>query len=154
MRGDYDIGRDVADYGFPQDMLGMSVLDIGTGSGWFATYFEQHGAEVTVTDARGYCDFDVFGRDHYPKVTLERPIPDRLLPNGGDVYYSPVSKDFWIMKDVLGLKANYVNARVYEICPELFGGKKFDWYFVDRSSCTCGAPLERSWQPILCAIIY
>src|SRR5437879_1860889 len=68
-RGDYDIGYDVADYGFPPDMRGMSVLDVGTGSGWFATYFEQAGAEVTTVDARGYCDFDVFGRATYPDVT-------------------------------------------------------------------------------------
>jgi hypothetical protein len=65
-RGDSDIGRDVVDYGFPATLTGARVLDIGTGSGWFAAYFEQLGAEVTVTDARGYCDFDVFGRDHYP----------------------------------------------------------------------------------------
>src|SRR5262249_24777334 len=37
-RGDYDIGHDVAGYGFPQNLEGMSVLDVGTGSGWFATF--------------------------------------------------------------------------------------------------------------------
>ncbi len=129
-RGDYDIGLDVADYGFPRSMAGMSVLDIGTGSGWFATYFEQLGADVVVTDARGYCDFDVFGRDHYPDVTSEKPAPSLVLPNGRPVYYSPVSKGFWIMKNILGLKAEYVNARVYEINPELFGGRKFDLVFL------------------------
>ncbi len=129
-RGDYDIGLDVTDYEFPQNMAGMSVLDVGTGSGWFATYFEQLGADVVVTDARGYCDFDAFGRDRYLDVASEKPIPDRLLPNGQRVYYSPVSKGFWIIKDVLGLKAEYVNARVYEICPELFSGRKFDLVFL------------------------
>jgi SAM-dependent methyltransferase len=127
--GDYDIGLDVADYGFPTDMTGLSVLDIGTGSGWFATYFEQLGAEVTTVDARGYCDFDVFGRYAYPDVTTEKPVPDRTLPAGLPVYYSPVSRGFWIMKDLLGLRATYVNARIYDICPELFGGKTFDLVF-------------------------
>lgn len=129
-RGDYDIGQDISDYGFLQSMEGMSVLDIGAGSGWFATYFEQLGADVTVTDARGLCDFDVFGRDHYPDVLLEKSKPDRVLSDGRSIYYSPVSKGFWIMKDILGLKAKYVNARVYEICPDLFGGKKFDLVFM------------------------
>ena len=81
-------------------------------------------------DVRGYCDFDVFGRDHYPSVALEKPEPDRILPDGTGIYYSPVSKGFWIMKDVLGLKASYVNARIYEIRPELFGGKTFDLVFI------------------------
>jgi 2-polyprenyl-3-methyl-5-hydroxy-6-metoxy-1,4-benzoquinol methylase len=129
-RGDYDIGRDVADYHFPEDMTEMEVLDIGTGSGWFATYFEQRGAKVTTVDARGYCDFDVFGRSVYPDVTTEKPTPDRILPDGRTIYYSPVSRGFWIMKDILGLKVEYVNARIYDICPELFQGRKFDLVFV------------------------
>ncbi len=129
-RGDYDIGRDVGEYRFPANLAGMSILDIGTGGGWFATYFEQLGADVTVTDARGYCDFDVFGRDQYPPLSSEKSAPDRILPDGKEIYYSPVSQGFWIMKDILGLKARYVNARVYDICPELFGGKKFDLVFM------------------------
>ncbi len=130
VRGDYDIGKDVSDYGFPKSMDGLSVLDIGTGSGWFAAYFEQLGAQVTTVDARGYCDFDVFGRDHYPSVAVERPRPDRVLADGAGIYFSTVSKGFWIMKDILGLQAKFVNARVYEIRPELFGGMKFDLVFM------------------------
>jgi SAM-dependent methyltransferase len=109
----------------------MSVLDVGTGSGWFATYFEQLGAEVTTVDARGYCDFDVFARvPAYPDIADEKPKPDRILPDGRAIYYSPVSKAFWIMKDILGLQAEYANARVYDIRPALFGGKKFDLVFM------------------------
>jgi SAM-dependent methyltransferase len=129
-RGSYDIGHDIGNYGFPTDMRGMSVLDVGTGSGWFAAYFEQLGAEVTTFDARGYCDFDVFGRVGYPNVSTEKPRPDRLLPDGRAIYYSPVSRGFWIMKDLLGLKADYVNGRVYDIRPELCDGKQFDLVFM------------------------
>lgn len=128
--GDYDIGHDIASYGFPENMAGLSVLDVGTGSGWFAAYFEQRGAEVTTLDARGYCDFDVYGRSYYPDVATEKPLPDRILPDGRAIYYSPVSRGFWIMKDILGLKAEYVNARIYDMCPALFGGKKFDLVFM------------------------
>jgi SAM-dependent methyltransferase len=128
-RGDYDIAQNVDDYHLP-DLNGKSVLDIGTGSGWFATYFEQQGAKVTTVDARGYCDFDCFGRDHYPDITTEKPRPDRYSPEGQPIYYSPVSKGFWIMKGILGLQAEYINARVYQICPELFGGRKFDLVFM------------------------
>jgi SAM-dependent methyltransferase len=129
-QGDYDIGLDIEQYNFPQDMSGMSVLDVGTGSGWFATYFEQLGADVTTLDARGLSDFDIFGRYQYPDIKEEKAKPDKILSNGQEIYYSPVSKGFWIMKEILGLKAEYVNAKIYDVCPELFGGKTFDLVFL------------------------
>lgn len=128
--GDYDIGCDIESYGFPRDMSGMSVLDVGTGSGWFALYFEQLGASVTTLDVRGSCDHDVFGRPGYPDVSTEKAAPDRVLPDGRKIYYSYASQGFWIMKDLLGLRAEFTNAKVYDICPELFGGKTFDLVFV------------------------
>ena len=81
-------------------------------------------------DARGYCDFDVYGRDHSPDVSAEKAAPDRVLPDGRPIYYSPVSRGFWIMKEILGLKAEYYNARVYDVSPALFGGRKFDLVFM------------------------
>lgn len=129
-RGDYDIGRDIAGYRLPDDMTGMTVLDVGTGSGWFATYFEQRGARVTTIDVRGYCDFDIYGRDHHPDIESEKEAPDRILDDGTPIYYSPFSKGYWIMRDMLGLESECLNARVYELSPELFGGRKFDLVFM------------------------
>jgi len=130
LRGDYNIGENIKEYGFPNNMTGMKVLDIGTGGGWFAFYFEQQGAEVTTVDARGYCDFDVRGRYEYPPVESEKPKPDRIGPNGEPIYDSPVSGGFWIMRDLLKSKAKFVNARVYDVSPELFNGQTFDLVFM------------------------
>jgi len=138
VRGDYDIGADIADYGFPASMEGMWVLDVGTGSGWFSFYFEQLGAEVVTVDARGYEDFDVYGRYEYPGV--DRP-PDRLNDDGSPVYYSPVSKGFWVMRDILGSRVRFYNARAYEITPELFGGIKFDLVFLGAILCHLRDPI-------------
>lgn len=129
-RGDYDIGCGIADYRFPADMTGLEVLDVGTGSGWFATYFEQRGARVTTVDVRGLCDFDVYGRYVAPPLQKEKPSPDLVLPDGRQIYHSPVSKGFWVMKELLGLKAEFVNSTIYGICPEIFGGRTFDLVFV------------------------
>jgi SAM-dependent methyltransferase len=129
-RGEYDIGRDVAGYAFPEDMSGMSVLDVGTGSGWFAAYFEQQGADVTTVDIRGQCELDWFGRPGSASLAEEKPAPDRVLPDGQPVYYSFASRGFWIMKDMLGLKARYVNGRADALSPALFNGQKFDLVFL------------------------
>lgn len=129
-RGDYDIGLGVEEYGFPTDMRGMRVLDVGTGSGWFAAYFEQRGATVTTVDVRGYCDFDVYGRAAPSAPSEAGRSPDLVLSDGRAVFHSPVSGGFWVMKRLLGLETEFVNARIYDLRPELFGGRTFDLVFV------------------------
>jgi SAM-dependent methyltransferase len=140
IRGDYDIGADVAGYGFPESMEGLRVLDIGTGAGWFAFYFEQQGADVTTVDARGYCDFDVYGRAGYSPMEKGR-TPDRQAEDGSPIYYSPVSRGFWIMKDLLGSRVKFRNARAYDVSPELFGGEKFDLVFLGAILCHLRDPI-------------
>ncbi len=130
IRGDYNIGADIANYGFPASMAGMKVLDIGSGSGWFSTYFAQQGAEVTAVDARGYSDFDIYGRFSYPPLADEKPKPDRVDEEGKPIYFSAVNSTFWLMKDMLGTPIRFKNARVYEVSPALFDGEMFDLVFM------------------------
>jgi tRNA (mo5U34)-methyltransferase len=141
VRGDYDIAADVADYGFPESMEGMRVLDIGTGAGWFAFYFERRGADVVTVDARGYCDFDVYGRHAYPPFEAEKRSPDRIGENGEEIYFSPVSRGFWTMKDILGSRVRFRNARVYDIGPGMFNGEKFDLVFLGAILCHLRDPI-------------
>jgi SAM-dependent methyltransferase len=140
VRGDYDIGRDIEGYGFPKSMAGMRVLDVGTAAGWFAHYFEQKGAEVHATDARGYGDFDVYGRPGYLSPADEGRGPDRFDEFGGPVYHSPVSSAFWAMKEILGSGVRFHNARIYDLTPELFGGR-FDLVFLGTILCQVRDPI-------------
>ncbi len=141
IRGDYNIGADVHDYGFPKSMAGMRVLDLGTGGGWFSLFFESLGAEVYTVDARGYCDFDVYGRHYYPQVESEGKAPDRVAEDGSPVYYSPVSGAFWLMRDILRANVKFVNSRVYDIRPEMFGNKPFDLVFMGAILCHLRDPI-------------
>ena len=141
VRGEYDIGADIESYGFPESMEGMRVLDVGTGAGWFAHYFEQKGASVTTVDARGYCDFDMYGRHQYPSVQEGGRQPDRFDEQGNPIYDSPVSRGFWIMKDILKSRVRFRNARIYELSPELFGGEKFDLVFLGAILCHVRDPI-------------
>ncbi len=141
VRGDYDIGADVADYGFPESVEGLRILDIGTGAGWFAFYFEQQGAEVVTVDARGYCDFDVYGRPGYPSIEKEGRAPDRRGEDGTPIYFSPVSRGFWIMKEILQSSVQFKNSRIYDISPALFSGQKFDLVFLGAILCHLRDPI-------------
>ena len=141
VRGDYDLGADVDGYGFPESMEGLRVLDIGTGAGWFAFYFEQLGAEVVTVDARGYCDFDTYGRYNYPPVESEGRNPDAFGEDGEPVYFSPVSRGFWTMKQILGSRVRLKNGRVYDVSPAMFGGVKFDLVFMGAILCHLRDPI-------------
>jgi len=141
IRGDYDIGPDVEGYGFPESMDGLRVLDLGTGAGWFPHYFEQLGAEVYTVDSRGYCDFDVYGRAENPPIESENRNPDRLDEDGSPIYFSPVSRGFWIMKEILNSKVRFRNSRVYDINLEMFEGKKFDLVFLGALLCHLRDPI-------------
>lgn len=129
VRGDYDIGLDIDDYGFPNDMTGMRVLDVGTASGWFAFYFEQKGAEVTAFDARGYSDWDMYGRYENPPPGSGDDSQILRDKNGEKIYLNLVSGGFWKMRELLGSQVKFVTGRVYDIRPELFDGQKFDLVF-------------------------
>ena len=140
IRGDYDIGADIAGYGFPDNMEGLKVLDVGTGAGWFSFYFEQRGAQVTTLDARGYCDFDVYGRFQNPPLEKDR-LPDRLAEDGSPIYFSPVSEGFWRMKDFLQSKVRFVNGTAYDPGPSLFGNERFDLVFLGAILCHLRDPI-------------
>lgn len=137
IRGDYDIGADVDSYGFPEDLAGLKVLDIGSGAGWFSHYFEQCGAEVTAIDARGYEEFDVYGRPDYPPVERR---PDRTDEQGRPVHHSPVNKPFWTMKEILGSSIRFLNGRVYDV-PNLVGQERFDLVFLGALLCHLRDPV-------------
>jgi hypothetical protein len=140
VRGDYDIGRDIQGYGFPESMSGMSVLDVGTAAGWFALYFEQKGARVHATDVRGYGDFDVYGRPGYVEPEAEGRAPDLHDEAGVPIYHSPVSSPFWVMKGILGSAVRFSNVRIYDLSPAMFGGK-FDLVFLGTILCQVRDPI-------------
>ncbi|HEV2310600.1 MAG TPA: methyltransferase domain-containing protein [Acidimicrobiia bacterium] len=140
VRGDYNIGPDIASYGFPDDLAGATVLDIGTGAGWFAHYFHQRGAVVTAVDVRGPMDYDAFGVFERPGGMGARP-PDRLDADGQPIYFSPSSGAFWLMRDLLGADIGFKNARATDVCPDLFGGQRFDLVFLGALLCHVRDPI-------------
>ena len=92
-------------------------------------------------DARGYCDFDVYGRHYYPLVSSEGKEPDQMAEDGTPIYYSPVSGAFWIMREALKSQVNFVNSRIYDIRLEMFGKRPFDLVFMGAILCHLRDPI-------------
>ncbi len=58
--GLYDIRSSLASFGFPDDMRGMQVLDIGSATGFFAFEFARRGARVVSVELPSLYDLDRF----------------------------------------------------------------------------------------------
>jgi tRNA (mo5U34)-methyltransferase len=58
--GLYDYRETLPLFGFPENMRGMTVLDVGTATGYFAFEFEKRGARVTSVELPSLNDLDRF----------------------------------------------------------------------------------------------
>ena len=67
--GCYDYRPSLPKFGFPADLSGMSVLDVGSATGYFAFEFERRGADVTSVEIPSLSSFDRF-----PGETLQQTL--------------------------------------------------------------------------------
>src|SRR5437899_3009888 len=62
--GSYDYRETIGQFGFPENMSGMTVLDVGSATGFFAFEFERRGARVVSVELPSLRDLDRFpGQD-------------------------------------------------------------------------------------------
>jgi hypothetical protein len=57
--GTYDNRKDLPRFQFPEDMSGMTVLDIGSATGYFAFEFERRGANIISVELPSIADWDM-----------------------------------------------------------------------------------------------
>jgi SAM-dependent methyltransferase len=123
--GDYDLAPLWSQYGFPDDMSGMDVLDVGRGSGYFAFEFERRGANVVATELESIDDWDWVGvtEGRVKQVARERNAKASRVnrgPFGGAFHHAHA------------VRRSHVEARtinVYDLNPGRFQGRLFDLVF-------------------------
>jgi tRNA (mo5U34)-methyltransferase len=59
--GDFDYRPSLPLFQFPEDMRGMTVLDVGSATGFFAFEFEKRGASVILVELPSIADWDMPG---------------------------------------------------------------------------------------------
>jgi tRNA (mo5U34)-methyltransferase len=80
--GMYDYRDTVGEFGFPEDMRGMTVLDAGSATGFFAFEFERRGARVVSVELPSLRDLDRF-----PGQSVEGSLAkiERMIFPGGEL---------------------------------------------------------------------
>lgn len=124
-KGIYDHRPYLERYGFPADLRGKTVLDVGAASGFFSFEFERRGAAVTATDLPRWMD-----HDFAPKYE-----PD-LAPAAAESY---LRDPFLFARAKRGSKVERREINIYDLSPETVGA--FDLVF-------CGSVLLHLTDPV------
>jgi tRNA (mo5U34)-methyltransferase len=138
--GDYDYRDTVQRFPFPADMSGMTVLDVGSATGFFAFEFERRGAAVTSVDLPSIADWDMAlgDRDHTLAEikawvgTDDLATADEVLVHGG----------FQFCRQMLGSSVKRCLSSVYDLTPQKLGAEDFDLVFVGDMLVHTMAPLK------------
>ena len=140
--GLYDYRETLAGFPFPQDMRGMSVLDVGPATGFFSFEFERRGAKVVAMELPSLRDLDRFPGQSVESslARLERMIfPDSVsglpeLRRGDgerDLYRCLLEGPFDFCKARLGSRVERRFAPIYDLTPATTGVPDgFDLVFV------------------------
>lgn len=139
--GMYDYRETVAAFPFPQDMRGMTVLDVGSATGFFAFEFERRGARVVSTELPSLRDLDRF-----PGQSVEnslRKIERMIFPDGLDLesqrrgdserelYRCLLDAPFQFCRERLDSKVERCYSTIYDLSAESLGMPEgFDLVFV------------------------
>lgn len=138
--GLYDLREALPSFHFPDDMRGMSVLDVGTATGFFAFEFARRGAEVTAVDLPSLYALDRFpGQDiaHTLEKIGEMIVPKSLGEARGYVrnytaeqlYFYLLEGPFEFCRKLLRSPVQRVLSTVYDLS-EAKLGRKFDLVFL------------------------
>lgn len=125
--GDYDYREILPNYGFPDDMRGMNVLDVGSATGYFAFEFERRGANVTSVELPSIAHWDIVHTERQKTFDLMRLHPAETIE---EISQRLVEGPFQFCHRMLKSKVKRCYSRVYDLTPAKLGADGFDLIFV------------------------
>lgn len=140
--GLYDYRATLSAFRFPQNMQGMTVLDVGSATGFFAFEFERRGARVVSVELPSLHDLDRFpGQDVEGSLRkIERMIfPDtseqlkqmRREDSERELYWYLLEGPFQFCKERLRSRVERCYSTIYDLSAEKLGvADGFDLVFV------------------------
>jgi tRNA (mo5U34)-methyltransferase len=133
--GSHDYRPVLPNFGFPHDMHGMSVLDVGSATGFFAFEFEKRGAHVVSVELTSLEDLDRF-----PGQTTDlllRKIEHMISPDGSGPQYTKDELYFYLLDGAfrfchkqLKSSVRRCYSTIYDLSSEKLGRDAFDVVFL------------------------
>ncbi len=138
--GLYDLRAALPSFGFPQDLRGKSVLDVGSATGFFAFEFARRGAHVVSVELPSLYALDRFpGQDieHSIEKIGEMIVPKSLGEVRGYVRkYTPEQLYFYLLEGPFAFCRKLLNVRVERCYSTVYDlsenklGRTFDLVFM------------------------
>ncbi len=139
--GLYDFRHSLPAFGFPDDMRGSRVLDIGSATGFFAFEFEKRGARVISVELPSLAALDRFPGQTLNQVTakIEAMIfgesPESASNRESrctaeELYFYLLEGPFRFCLRLLESQVERCYASVYELSPSKLGIARFDLVFM------------------------
>ncbi len=139
--GLYDFRRSLTSFPFPADMTGMTVLDVGSATGFFAFEFEKRGARVVSVELPSLEALDRFPGQNVEQALekIERMIvPPSVDGLGGyikkysaeQLYFYLLAGPFEFCRKLLDSKIERCYSTVYDLSPAKLGVDSFDLIFM------------------------
>jgi SAM-dependent methyltransferase len=125
--GDYDFRAQLPAFGFPDDMTGMRVLDVGSATGFFAFEFERRGAEVVSVELPSLADWDIIGSEREDVIRRLMAAHEAATPE--EAYDRHLDGPFRFCHSALGSRVKRCYSSVYDLTLEKLGGQKFDFVY-------------------------
>ena len=142
--GTYDYRFNLDQFRFPEDMRGMKVLDVGSGTGFFAFEFERRGAEVVSVDLPSMADLDRFPGETLGQTILkvEGMMREHALLNANqrkeifgidalkELHRTHLDGPFKFCHTRLKSKVKRCYTTIYELSRSKLGSSDFDLVFL------------------------
>ncbi len=141
--GIFDLRDHLAAFRFPEDMRGMTVLDVGSATGFFAFEFEQRGARVISTEVPSMEGFDRFPGQTTEQVVrkIQRWVNPRTHSTdqlgklarpltSDELYFHLLDGPFRFCQQRLNSKVERCYSTVYDLSVEKLGIEGFDLVFL------------------------
>lgn len=139
--GMYDYRATLDAFHLPQRMDGLSVLDVGSATGFWAFEFERRGAQVTSVDLPSLELLDRFPGQE--TSALLKTIQQMIVPHSADrlpslvrdysaaeMHHYLLDAPFRLCARLLGSKVERCYSTVYDLSPERLGRPSFDLVFL------------------------